>query len=135
MRLHACENEQVRAQRAEAQLRAENVEQRARLADERAADERRGPCNPGMHACERCSLRASIFIFTGPGWRPPPSIGSIPSMGQPAIVVVAAAAAIRRPHASAIAPTAISPPAIIFARNHLRPQSSLPAIISASNHL
>ena len=31
--------------------------------------------------------------------------------------------------------TAISPPAIIFARNHLCPQSSLPAIISASNHL
>ena len=86
----------MQAQRAEAQLRAENVEQRARLADERAADERRGPCNPGMHACERCSLRASIFIFTGPGWRPPPSIGSIPSMGQPAVEYVTTAIVILR---------------------------------------
>ena len=92
MTMHACESElvQVRAQRAEAQLCAENAKQRARLADERAADKRRGPCNPP--ACTHVSAAPCELQFSfsmGRGGAPPRRSGpshrwaSLPFLSPP----------------------------------------------------
>ena len=152
----------MQAQRAEAQLRAENVEQRARLADERAADERRGPCNPGMHACERCSLRAQFSYLldrggapprrSGPSRRwaslplsssPPPPPFAVPTppplhplpSHRPQLSLPAIICARNHLYPQSSLPAIISDRAIISARSHLHPQSSLPAIICTRNYL
>ena len=165
MTMHACESElvQVRAQRAEAQLCAENAKQRARLADERAADKRRGPCNPP--ACTHvsaapCELQFSYSLDrggapprrSGPSRRwaslplsssPPPPPFAVPTppplhplpSHRPQLSLPAIICARNHLYPQSSLPAIISDRAIISARSHLHPQSSLPAIICTRSHL